>query len=88
MGGKEAECVVAPIVGESRSQKVNFRDEMMNWKEFDGGNPECLEMGDHRRMSNTCVGSALVLGDVGVLHGKPANVRLVDDGVLPRCLRQ
>jgi len=63
---------------------MHFIDEVVDGHEFDGGDAELSEVVDHRGMRESGIGAAKVLGHVGMTHGEPLDVGLVDDRVVPR----
>jgi hypothetical protein len=85
--GEVAEGVVAPVVGEPPPQQVRLADEVLHRQQFDGGDPEGLQVPDERGVGQPRVGAAQRRGDVGVAHRRAAHVHLVDDGVRPRRAR-
>src|SRR6516162_6314970 len=56
---------------------------MMNWHQFDGGNPKPFEMFERRLRAHPQVGSALRFRNLRMLCGKALDVEFVDDGVAP-----
>ncbi len=80
--GEEADGVVAPVVAEPALAQVAVGDELVHGHELDRGDPEPLQVRDHRRMGQAQVGAALLLRDDRVLLGQAADVRLVDHGLV------
>ncbi len=81
MRGEEAERVVAPVVGEAASDDERLGDEMLHRQQFDGVDPDVEQVLDHRRVGETPVGAAQVLGHRRVQPGVALHVQLVDDHV-------
>jgi hypothetical protein len=53
-------------------------DELVHGHELDGRHAQGLEVRDHRRMADARVRAAELLGHLGVRHGQPLHVGLVD----------
>src|SRR5688572_24060883 len=81
--GEEADRVVAPIVRQISLQQEIIIDERMNGQQLDGGDAECLDVGDDVLVREAAEGAALALGHLRVPLGVAAHVRLVDDGAVP-----
>ena len=85
--GEEADRVVAPVVGQAAGDQGLLGDELVHRHELHRGDPDPLQVRDHRRVGEPGVGAALRRRDLRVAQGQPAHVRLVDDGLVVRGLR-
>ena len=63
-----------------------FVADVVDRQQFDGGDPEVLEVGERRLGGEPGVGPAQVLADLGVEHREALDVGLVDDRVGERRL--
>ena len=62
-------------------------DELVHRHQLDRRDAEPLQVRDHRRVGQAQIGAALLVGNDRVLHGQPADVRLVDHGLVVRDAR-
>ena len=85
--GQEADRVVAPVVGQAAGDKKLLGHELVHRHEFHRGDPEPLQVRDHRGVGDTGVGAALCGRHLGMAQGEPADVRLVDDRLVIGGLR-
>ena len=85
--GQEADRVVAPVVGQATGDQELLRDELVHRHELHRGDPEALQVRDHRRVGQPGVGAALCRRDLRMAQGQPAHMRLVDDRLVVRGLR-
>ena len=82
MRGEKADGVVAPVVAQAFFLQVAVVDELVHRHQLDRGDAEPLEVRDHRRVGQAQVGAALLVGDDRMHPGQPADVRLVDHGLV------
>ena len=82
--GEEADGVVAPVVVQALVVQVAVGDELVHRHQLDRGDAQPLQVRDDRRVGQAQVGPALLLGHDRMLLGQPADVRLVDDGLVVR----
>ena len=85
--GQEADRVVAPVVGQAAGDQELLGHELVHRHELHRGDPEPLQVRDHRRVGEPGVGAALRRRDLRMAQGQPAHVRLVDDGLVVGGLR-
>ena len=85
--GEVAERVVAPVVGEPQVEEARLVDDGRDGEQRDRGDPQALQVLEDGRLHEPQEGAAELLGHVRVLHRQAPDVRLVQDGVLPRDVR-
>ncbi len=82
VGREESDGVVAPIVAEAFFLQEAVVDELVDRHEFDRGDAEFLQVFDHRRVCESCVGSADFRRHFPVEVGHAAHMGLVDDRIV------
>ena len=87
IGREEGDGVVAPVVGEPALDQVAVADEALDGKQLHGGDAEPAQVGDRGRTGQAGEGPPLELGHLGMTHGEPAHVQLVDHRLVPGSLR-
>ena len=85
--GEEVQRVVAPVVREPALEQARLRDERVHGEEFDRGDPERVEVLDHRRMGEPGVGAVEGGRHIGLSLGEALEVALVDDRAVERDTR-
>ena len=80
--GEEAEGVVAPVVAQALVEQRGVLDELVHRHQLDRGDAELLQVGGDRRVRETGVRPALLLGHLRVQLGEALDVRLVDEGLV------
>ncbi len=78
------EGVVAPVVLHPLVRQVAIVQEGVHRQQLDGGHAQALQVVDHRRRAERCIGAAQMRRHFGMGHGEAAHVHLVDHHVLPR----
>ncbi len=82
-----ADRVVAPVVDEPAIAKARILDELMHGQKLDGRHAEPLQILDRLGVRHAGIRAAQLVGDERVRLGEALDVRLVDDGLVPRRLR-
>ena len=82
-----ADRVVAPVVDQPAIAKARILDELMHGQKLDGRHAEALQILDRLGVRHAGIGAAQLVGDERVRLGEALDVRLVDDGLVPRRLR-
>ena len=85
VGGKEADGVVAPVIGQTLVDQRGVVGEMVHGHQLDRCGAQRFQVVDDDRVRDRGVGAAARLGDVGVRLGQSLDMRLVDNsfGVPP-----
>jgi hypothetical protein len=84
VGREERERVIAPVVRQPALDKMPVVRVMMNGHQLDGRDAEVQQVVDRGVGRQRLVGAADALGQPRLQHGEPADVHLVDDGLVPR----
>jgi hypothetical protein len=82
--GEESDGVVAPVVVEALFFQGAVVDELMDGHEFDRGDAELLQVGDHGGVGHARVGAALLFRYLGVQLREALDVGFVDDRLVVR----
>lgn len=80
---EERESVVSPVVLQTLIQQVLFVNMMMNRLQLNSSDAKFLQVLNHRLGTQTSIGSANVLGYVGVQVGKTLDMGLIDNSLVP-----
>ncbi len=84
VGGHEGHGVVAPVVGQAELLQVSLVDPGRGRQQFDGGDPQALQVVDGGGVGETREGPANRLGNIRVGAGEAAHVQLIDHRLAPR----
>ncbi len=76
---EKTESVVAPVVSQPEVEQPVVVQELVHRHQLDRGHVQRLEVVDDRRMAESCVGAAQLLGDAGMRLRHALDVGLVDD---------
>ena len=85
---EERDRVVAPIVAEALLLQGVVVDELVHGHQLDRGHADLLQVSDDGGMGDAAVGSALLLGDIGMQLCQALHVRFVDDRLGERGARR
>ena len=81
---EEADRRVAPVVGQPLGVQEVLVGDVVDGQELDRRDAQVLEVGDRVLAGEAGVGAAQVLADALAPHREALDVRLVDDGLVPR----
>ncbi len=83
VGREEANCVVAPIVGEPFVEQMAVVDEGLNRHQLDRRDAKALDVIEHGLLAESCEGATQIFRYVGMSFGKTAHVGFIEDHALP-----
>ena len=84
VGREEADRVVAPIVPQALLKQIAVIEEGVDRQQLDGRHAQGLDVVDHRLLPHAGIGAAQSFGNGRVELGETLDVRLIDEGLLPR----
>src|SRR5919198_6506368 len=87
VGGKVADRVVTPVIGEAALDQMAIVDRSLDRHQLDSGDPEIDEIIDHRRRSQAGEVAAMGRGDIRMPVCHAARMQFKDDRLFPRNLR-
>ena len=82
--GEEADCVVAPIVGQAAFEQVAVVYKSVDRQQLERGYPEGFEVIDYNLAAEPLIGPAVGFRHRGMELGKAAQMRLIKNGAVPR----
>ena len=85
--GEIADRVVAPVVPQTAFDQQRIVDELVDGEKFDRRDAETLQVLDRGGMRQAGVCSSLILRNVRMSPGEAFDVDLIDDRLVPRCVR-
>jgi hypothetical protein len=86
--GEEAHAVVAPVVDPAACSQRRLGAELVDRQQLDRRDAQPAQLGGDRGVRHAGIGAPQGFRDIGMAHGEPAYVGLVDDRGLPGVARR
>ena len=80
--------VIAPVVAQPQPLQTRLAGKMGDGEQFQSGDAEVFQVGNHGGMPERLVGAAHLFGDRRMQVGQPFDVGFINDGLAPRRLRR